>query len=112
MVNRSPARRKRLLRQAAPEWYLNRASGEMWLWTEPAREVQGFSAGDPLEGPTKAVLLAAPYWPLHLARCSPPVLPPRPSMRAERLFRMNGWIETERSAKGEIVFQRRIGEAS
>jgi GNAT superfamily N-acetyltransferase len=34
-----------------------------------------------------------------------------PGTRADRFYRRNGWVETGRSAKGEVVFQRRL-EAS
>jgi GNAT superfamily N-acetyltransferase len=32
----------------------------------------------------------------------------KPGTRADRLYRLNGWVETGRSAKGEVVFQRQL----
>ena len=34
-----------------------------------------------------------------------------PGTRADRIYRLNGWVETGRSAKGEVVFQRRLEES-
>jgi ribosomal protein S18 acetylase RimI-like enzyme len=98
----------------------------MWVWTDPASEVQGFSASDPRDGSIWALsvdpanegrgigraLLALACSTVRSAGIAAATLTTEPGTRAERFYRMNGWIETGRSAKGDIVFQRRIGEAS
>jgi GNAT superfamily N-acetyltransferase len=99
---------------------------EMWVWTDDAGQLQGFSAGDPRDGSIWAlfvdpphegrgigrILLACACRTVRSAGFSTATLNTEPGTRAERFYRMNGWIETGRSAKGEIVFQRRLGEES
>jgi GNAT superfamily N-acetyltransferase len=104
--------------------FIDRA--EMWVCTDAAGEVQGFSAGDPRDGSIWAlfvdpphegrgigrVLLARACHTVRSAGFSTATLNTAPGTRAERFYRMDGWIETGRSAKGEIVFQRQFGEES
>jgi GNAT superfamily N-acetyltransferase len=96
---------------------------EMWVWADPAGEVQGFSAGDPRDGSIWALfvdpahegrgigraLLALACSTVQSADFGMVKLTTEPGTRAERFYRMNGWIETGHSAKGEIVFRRRLG---
>ena len=87
--------------------------------------IQGFSAGDPHDGSIWALfvdpanegrgigraLLALACDTVRFAGFDTATLNTEPGTRADRFYRLNGWVETGRSAKGEIVFQRRLEES-
>ena len=99
--------------------FIDRA--EMWVWVEHGH-IQGFAAGDPRDGSIWALfvdpacegrgigrtLLALACETVRAAGFDTATLNTEPGTRAERLYRTNGWIETGRSTKGEIIFQRRL----
>ena len=99
--------------------FIDRA--EMWVWVEDD-QIQGFSAGDPRDGSIWALfvdpafegrgigrdLLALACGTVRGAGFGTTRLNTEPGTRADGFYRANGWIETGRSAKGEIIFQRRL----
>ena len=97
---------------------------EMWVWVEDG-QILGFSAGDPRDGSIWALfvdpanegrgigraLLALACDTVRFAGFDTATLNTEPGTRADRFYRLNGWVETGRSAKGEVVFQRRLEES-
>jgi GNAT superfamily N-acetyltransferase len=95
---------------------------EMWVWVEDG-QILGFSAGDPRDGSIWALfvdpanegggigLLALACNTVRFAGFDTATLSTEPGRRADRFYRLNGWVETGRSAKGEAVFQRRLEES-
>jgi ribosomal protein S18 acetylase RimI-like enzyme len=83
-----------------------------------------FSAGDPRDGSIWALfvdpafegrgigrdLLALACGTVRAAGFGTTRLNTEPGTRADGFYRANGWIETGRSAKGEIIFQRGFEE--
>lgn len=102
--------------------FIDRA--EMWVWVEDG-QILGFSAGDPRDGSIWALfvdpanegrgigraLLALASDTVRFAGFDTATLNTEPGTRADRFYRLNGWVETGRSAKGEVVFQRRSEES-
>jgi GNAT superfamily N-acetyltransferase len=102
--------------------FIDRA--EMWVWVEDGR-IQGFSAGNPHDGSIWALfvdpanegrnigraLLALASDTVRFAGFDTATPNTEPGTRADRFYRLNGWVGTGRSAKGEIVFQRRLEES-
>jgi GNAT superfamily N-acetyltransferase len=95
---------------------------EMWVWEENGR-VLGFSAGDPYDGSIWALfvdpahegrgigraLLALACDTVRAAGYATATLTTDPGTRAEQFYLANGWIDSGRSGKGEIVFRRPLG---
>jgi GNAT superfamily N-acetyltransferase len=103
--------------------FIDRA--EMWVWVED-RRILGFSAGDPADGTIWAMfvdpahegrgigrtLLAFACNTVRAAGFDTATLTTDRGTRAERFYRMNGWVEIGSRAKGEVVFQRRTTHMS
>ena len=99
--------------------FIDRA--EIWVWVEDGA-IQGFAAGDPREGSIFALFVDPAHEGRGIGRALLPfacdtlraagfkaaTLSTDPGTRAERFYRMNGWIEVGRNGKGEIVFQRQL----
>jgi len=99
--------------------FIDRA--EIWVWVEDGH-IQGFAAGDPRDGTIWALfvepahegrgigraLLALACSTVRAAGFGTATLSTEPGTRAGSFYRMNGWIETARSPKGEIIFQRQL----
>jgi GNAT superfamily N-acetyltransferase len=97
---------------------------KMWVWVEDGW-IQGFSAGDPHDGSIWALfvypankgrgvgraLLALACDTVRFAGFDTATLNRESGTRADRFCRLNGWVETGRSAKGEDMFQRRLEES-
>ena len=94
---------------------------EIWVWEEDSA-VQGFAAGDPLDGWIFALFVAPDYEgrgigqqllplaceTLRRAGHDTAMLSTEKGTRAERFYRTNGWTKTGYNRKGEIVFQKRL----
>jgi GNAT superfamily N-acetyltransferase len=99
--------------------FIDRA--EMWVWVEDGR-IQGFSAGDPRDGSIWALfvdpanesrgigraLLALACETVRVAGFDTATLSTEPGTRADRFYRLNGWVETGRSARGEVAFRQQL----
>jgi GNAT superfamily N-acetyltransferase len=97
--------------------FIDRA--EIWVWAEDGA-ILGLAAGDPRAGSIFALFVDPAHEGRGIARALLPLacdtlraaglkaatLSTDPGTRAERFYRMNGWIEVGRNHKGEIVFQR------
>ena len=99
--------------------FIDRA--EMWVWIEDGR-VQGFSAGDPSNGTIWALfvdpafegrgigrtLLALACATVRSAGYETVWLNTDAGTRAERFYRINGWVSVGQSSKGELIFERSL----
>ncbi|HEX3400515.1 MAG TPA: GNAT family N-acetyltransferase [Acetobacteraceae bacterium] len=97
--------------------FIDRA--EIWVWVEDG-QIRGFSARDPRDGSIWALfvdpadegrgigraLLALACETVRVAGFATATLSTEPGTRADRFYRLNGWVETGRIAKGEVVFRR------
>ena len=102
--------------------FIDRA--EMWVWVADG-QIQGFSAGDPRDGSIWALfvdpanegrgigraLLAHACGTVGGAGFDTITLNTEPGTRADRFYRLNGWVEIGRSVKGEVLFRRRLEES-
>jgi GNAT superfamily N-acetyltransferase len=97
--------------------FIDRA--EMWVWEEGG-EICGFSAGDPADGSIWALFIDPAHehcgigQALLVLACdtvrkgghAAATLSTEPGSRAHRFYRLNGWTETGRNAKGEAIFRK------
>jgi ribosomal protein S18 acetylase RimI-like enzyme len=102
--------------------FIDRA--EMWVWLEDG-QIQGFSAGDPRDGSIWALivdpasegrdigraLFALACDTVRFAGFDTATLSTEPGTRAHKFYRLHGWLETGRSAMGEVMFQRHLEES-
>jgi GNAT superfamily N-acetyltransferase len=94
---------------------------EMWVWEEHG-EICGFSAGDPADGSIWALFIDPAHehrgigQALLVLACdtvrngghATATLSTEAGSRAHRFYRLNGWTETGRNAKGEATFRKPI----
>jgi GNAT superfamily N-acetyltransferase len=92
------------------------------LAVEEDGEVQGFAAGDARDGWIWALFVAPNHegrgigrallpfacTTLRNARYTIATLSTDAGTRAERLYRADGWTETGKNTKGELVFEKRL----
>jgi predicted kinase len=92
---------------------------EIWVWEEDGA-VQGFAAGDTRDGWIFGLFVAPEYEGRGIGQALLPLacetlrkagytiakLSTVAGTRAERFYRTNGWTETGKNQKGELVFQR------
>jgi GNAT superfamily N-acetyltransferase len=71
------------------------------LFVDPANEGRGIGRA----------LLALACDTVRLAGFDTATLSTEPGTRADRFYRLSGWLETGWSAKGDVVFQRRLEES-
>ena len=90
-----------------------------WVWEEDGA-IQGFSAADPRDGTIFALFVHPSYERRGIGRALLPlacevlrasghaaaILTTEAATRAERFYRMGGWIEIGRKDDGQIVFQK------
>ena len=101
------------------DWLFDNST--FWVWEEDGT-IQGFSAGDPRDGSICAlfvhpsherrgigrVLLRLACDTLRESGRVKATLHTEPDTRAERFYRMDGWIEIGRKDDGQIVFQKSL----
>jgi GNAT superfamily N-acetyltransferase len=101
------------------EWFIEHSA--FWVWLEDGR-IQGFSAGDPRDGTIFALFVDPAYERRGIGRALLPhacatlkaagydaaTLTTRPSTRAERFYRQDGWVEIGRKDDGQIMFRKAI----
>ncbi len=92
-----------------------------WVWEEDGA-IQGFSAADPRDGTIFALFVHPSYERRGIGRALLPLacevlrasghaaarLTTEAATRAERFYRMGGWIEIGRKDNGQIVFQKSL----
>ena len=92
-----------------------------WVWEEDGA-IQGFSAADPRDGTIFALFVHPSYERRGIGRALLPLacedlrasgyatakLTTASATRAERFYRMDGWVEMGRQGDGQIVFQKRL----
>ena len=93
--------------------------GEIWVWEEDG-DVLGFASGDPRDGSIFALFVDPRYHRRGVGRALLPLacqtlrdagygvarLSTEAGTRAERFYRADGWAETGRNAKGELMFEK------
>lgn len=96
-------------------------NGTFWVWEQDGA-VQGFAVADVRDGTIFGLFVHPDYEARGIARALLPLacedlrlaghgtatLTTDPGTRAERFYLRNGWIDTGRREKGEIVFERRL----
>jgi GNAT superfamily N-acetyltransferase len=101
------------------DWLFDNST--FWVWEEDGA-IQGFSAGDPRDGTIFALFVHPAYERRGIGRALLPLacevlragghatakLTTEPATRAERFYRMDGWIEIGRQDDGQIVFQKSL----
>jgi GNAT superfamily N-acetyltransferase len=101
------------------DWLFDNST--FWVWEEDGT-IQGFSAGDPRDGSICALFVHPSHERRGIGRallrlaCDTlresgrvkAALYTEPGTRAERFYRMDGWIEIERKDDGQIVFQKSL----
>src|SRR5262245_2558378 len=94
-------------------------NGTFWVWEQDGA-VQGFAVADVRDGTIFGLFVHPDYEGRGIARALLPLacedlrlaghrvatLTTDPGSRAERFYRRNGWTDTGRREKGEIVFER------
>ncbi|MBV8193397.1 MAG: GNAT family N-acetyltransferase [Alphaproteobacteria bacterium] len=94
-------------------------NGSFWVWEEDGA-VQGFAVADVRDGTIFGLFVHPDYEGRGIARALLPLacedlrvaghsvarLTTDPGTRADRFYRRNGWTDTGRREKGEIVFER------
>jgi GNAT superfamily N-acetyltransferase len=95
-----------------------------WVWEEDGT-IQGFSAADPRDGSICALFVHPSHERCGIGRALLPLacdtlresghvqatLYTEPATRAERFYRMDGWIEIGRKEDGQIIFQKSLSRA-
>ena len=103
----------------AADWLFDNST--FWVWEEDGA-IQGFSAGDPRDGSIFALFVHPSYERRGIGRALLPLacedlrasgyatakLTTASATRAERFYRMDGWVEMGRQGDGQIVFQKRL----
>ncbi|MFZ5781915.1 MAG: GNAT family N-acetyltransferase [Pseudomonadota bacterium] len=96
-------------------------NGTFWVWEEDGA-VQGFAVADVRDGTIFGLFVHPDYEgrgigqallplaceDLRLAGHTTATLTTEPGSRAERFYLRNGWTDTGRREKGEIVFERAL----
>jgi GNAT superfamily N-acetyltransferase len=96
-------------------------NGTFWVWEEDGA-VQGFAVADVRDGTIFGLFVHPDYEgrgiaqallrlaceDLRVAGHAVAALTTSPGTRAERFYHRNGWIDTGRREKGEIVFERSL----
>jgi GNAT superfamily N-acetyltransferase len=96
-------------------------NGTFWIW-EQEGEAQGFAVADVRDGTIFGLFVHPDYEGRGIAQALLPLacedlrlaghavatLTTEPGSRAERFYRRNGWTDTGRREKGEIVFERAL----
>jgi GNAT superfamily N-acetyltransferase len=96
---------------------------EIWVWEEDG-VVQGFAAGDERDGSIFALFVAPEHEGRGIGQTLLPLacetlrkaghaiatLSTEQDTRAERFYRANGWTANGKNHKGEIVFQKTLGQ--
>jgi GNAT superfamily N-acetyltransferase len=99
-------------------------NGTFWVWEEDGA-VQGFAVADPRDGTIFGLFVHPSYEGRGVARALLPLacddlrqagfpvatLTTGAGTRAERFYRVNGWIEIGRQDDGEIIFQKKLWAA-
>jgi GNAT superfamily N-acetyltransferase len=99
------------------DWLFDNST--FWVWEEDGA-IQGFSAADPRDGSIFALFVHPSYERRGIGRalltldCSVlkesghaiATLTTEAGTRAERFYRIDGWIEVGRKEDGQIVFQK------
>jgi GNAT superfamily N-acetyltransferase len=94
-------------------------NGTVWVWEQDGA-VQGFALADVRDGTIFGLFVHPGYEGRGIARALLPLacedlraaghtvatLTTQPGSRAERFYLRNGWTDTGRREKGEIVFER------
>jgi len=101
------------------DWLLDNST--FWVWEEDGA-IQGFSSADPRDGSIFALFVHPSYEKRGIGRALLPLaceilrasghatakLTTEPATRAERFYRMDGWIEVGRQDDSQIVFQKSL----
>jgi GNAT superfamily N-acetyltransferase len=99
--------------------------GTFWVWEQDGA-VQGFAVADVRDGTIFGLFVHPDYEGRGIAQALLPLacedlrmaghavakLTTDPGTRAERFYRRNGWTDTSRREKGEIVFARALKRGS
>lgn len=103
------------------DWLFDHST--FWVWEEDAT-IQGFSAGDPRDGSICALFVHPSREGRGIGRALLPLacdtlresghvkatLYTEPATRAERFYRIDGWVEIGRKDDGQIVFQKSLSK--
>jgi GNAT superfamily N-acetyltransferase len=110
--------------ESLTDWLFDNST--FWVWEEDGA-IQGFSAADPRDGSICALFVHPSYERRGIGRALLPlacnilkesghvmaVLTTEAGTRAERFYRIDGWIEVGRQEDGQIIFQKSLlGECS
>lgn len=101
------------------DWLFDNST--FWVWEEDGA-IQGFSAADPRDGSIFALFVHPSYERRGIGRALLPLacevlranghasakLTTEAATRAERFYRMDGWLEIGRQDDGQIVFQKSL----
>jgi GNAT superfamily N-acetyltransferase len=85
-------------------------NGTFWVWEEDGA-VQGFAVAEIRDGTIFGLFVHPDYEGRGIARALLPLACEdlrAAGTRAERFYRRNGWTDTGRREKGEIVFERAL----
>jgi ribosomal protein S18 acetylase RimI-like enzyme len=96
-------------------------NGTFWVWEQDGA-IQGFAVADVRDGTIFGLFVHPDYEGRGIAQALLPLacedlraagyatatLTTAPGSRAERFYRRNGWTDTGRREKGEIVFERAL----